>query len=77
MKQKHFIDSNKAATFLVIFTLIAIYDQWTNTNAWVYLAMHSTYGILWLIKIRVFPDKKWERKTSLWYGILICRNMLV
>ena len=27
------IDSNKAATFLVIFILIAIYDQWSITTA--------------------------------------------
>ena len=71
MKQKYFIDSNKAATAFVIITLMAIYDQWSNTTAWVYLAMHGTYGILWLIKSRVFPDKKWERTTSLWFGILI------
>jgi len=65
MKQIYFIDSNKAATAFVIITLMAIYDQWSNTTAWVYLAMHGTYGILWLIKSRVFPDKKWERTTSL------------
>jgi steroid 5-alpha reductase family enzyme len=71
MKQKYFIDSNKAATAIVIITLMAIYDQWSNTTAWVYLAMHGTYGILWIIKSIVFPDKKWERTTSLWFGILI------
>ena len=70
MKLKYFIDTNKSATVFVILALMAIYDQWSNTTAWVYLALHGTYGFLWLIKSRVFPDKKWEQTTSLWFGIL-------
>ena len=70
MKLKFFIDTNKASTFLIIIALIAIYDQWSNTTAWVYLAMHGTYGFLWLVKSRVFPDKRWEQTTSLWFGLL-------
>jgi steroid 5-alpha reductase family enzyme len=70
MKLKHFIDTNKVATIFVILALMAIYDQWSNTTAWVYLALHSTYGFLWFTKSRVFPDKRWEQKTSLWFGTL-------
>ena len=70
MKLKYFIDTNKVSTILVIMALMAVYDQWSNTTAWVYLAMHGTYGILWLVKSRVFPDKRWEQTTSLWFGIL-------
>ena len=70
MKLKYFIDTNKAATFFVILVLMAVYDQGSNTTAWVYLALHGTYGFLWLIKSRVFPDKRWEQPTSLWFGIL-------
>lgn len=71
MKQKYFIDSNKAVTFTVILAMMAVYDHWSNTTAWVYLALHGTYGILWLVKSNVFPDKKWEQSTSLWYGLVI------
>lgn len=70
MKLKFFIDTNKASTFLVIIALIAVYDQWSNTTAWVYLAMHGTYGFLWLVKSRVFPDMRWEQTTSLWFGLV-------
>jgi steroid 5-alpha reductase family enzyme len=69
MKLKFFIDTNKDVTFLVILVLLAIYHQWQNPTAWVYLAMHGTYGLLWVIKSNFFPDSSWERKTSLWFGL--------
>jgi steroid 5-alpha reductase family enzyme len=71
MKQKYFIDSHKAVTFLVILGLMAWFKQWDNPTAWVYLALHGTYGILWLLKSRVFPDKQWEEDKGLFYGLYI------
>jgi steroid 5-alpha reductase family enzyme len=71
MKQRHFIDSHKAATGLFVLALIAIYDQWDNPTAWVYLALHGAYGLLWVLKSRIFPDKQWEQPTSLGYGLVI------
>ena len=55
MRQKHFIDSNKAATAFLVLFLIAIYRQWQNPTAWVYLALHGTYGFLWVLKSKIFP----------------------
>jgi len=71
MKQRHFIDSHKAATGLFVLALLAVYDQWDNPTAWVYLALHGTYGLLWVLKSRIFPDKQWEQPTSLAYGLVI------
>jgi len=71
MKQKYFIDSNKGATLIVVLVLMAIYNQWQNPTAWVYLALHGTYGYLWILKNRIFPDAAWEEKTGITYGIAI------
>ena len=71
MKQKYFIDTNKAVTGLIVFVMIALYNQWGNTTAWVYLAVHATYGFLWVLKSHIFPDKQWEQRTSLAYGLVI------
>jgi steroid 5-alpha reductase family enzyme len=71
MKQKFFIDSHKGITFIVILTMMAVYNQWGNITAWVYLAMHGTYGVLWVLKSRIFPDKQWEQKCSIGYGLYI------
>lgn len=71
MRQKHFIDSHKAATGFFVLLLIALYGQWDNPTAWAYLALHGAYGALWAFKSRVFPDKQWERPASLGYGLVI------
>jgi protein-S-isoprenylcysteine O-methyltransferase Ste14 len=71
MKQRHFIDSHKGVTFLAVLLLMAVYDQWHNPTAWVYLALHGTYGLLWVLKSRFFPDRQWERPTGLGYGLVI------
>lgn len=71
MKQKHFIDSHKGANAFAILAMIAYFGAWENVAAWVYLALHGTYGVLWVLKSRVFGDKQWEQETSFSYGILI------
>lgn len=70
MKLKFFIDTHKGLTFIFILGLMAFYRQWDNSTAWVYLALHGTYGLLWVMKSRIFPDRNWEKKTSLWFGLL-------
>ena len=74
MKQKHYIDSHKGGTFIYILSLMFIFNNVSdinNINIYIYLALHGTYGILWILKSRFFPDKQWESKCSLWYGLLI------
>lgn len=70
MRQKFFIDSHKAATGLFVLFLMAVYDQWHNPTAWLYLALHGTYGILWVLKSEFFPDKSWDRRAT-WQLALI------
>jgi protein-S-isoprenylcysteine O-methyltransferase Ste14 len=39
------------------------YDCWTVT-AWIYLGLHGSYGLIWLLKDALFPDPGWEKKIS-------------
>lgn len=71
MKQKFFIDSHKGVTFAVVLLMMAYFNQWQNPTAWVYLALHGTYGLLWVLKSRIFPDAQWEQKTSPGYALVI------
>jgi protein-S-isoprenylcysteine O-methyltransferase Ste14 len=71
VKQKHFIDSHKGVTFLAVLLLMALYDQWQNPTAWVYLALHGSYGLLWVLKSRLFPDRQWEQRTGVGYALVI------
>ncbi len=69
MKVKHPINLHKALTFIFVLSLMVIYENFT-IGAWVYLALHGTYGILWLLKDQIYPDKRWEEEVSLLVGIL-------
>ena len=75
MKLKHFIDSQKGLTALVVLTMIAIYDQWENPTAWLYLALPGTYGLLWVLKSRIFPDQPWEQPTGIGFGLVIWASL--
>ena len=72
LKQKYFIDSHKGFTPIFIIILLYIFgDNKTDISAYVYLALHGTYGILWILKSYIYPDKQWENKTGISYGLLI------
>jgi steroid 5-alpha reductase family enzyme len=77
MKQKFFIDSHKAVTGLFVLALIAFYSQWDNPTAWIYLALHGTYGILWNLKSRYFPDKSWEQPADWRFALVAWGGLTV
>lgn len=57
------IDAHKAATGPFVLALMLAYGSFT-TAAWVYLALHGSYGVAWLIKDLAFPDRRWARRTT-------------
>jgi len=71
MKQKHFIDIHKGLTAPFVLLLMYLLDQWNNTTAWVYFALHGSYGFMWVLKSQIFPDSTWGKPCSIWYGIYI------
>ena len=73
MKQKHFIDTHKGFTPLFIVLLILIHQPTNDAHlhGHIYLALHGTYGILWVLKSFYFPDKSWEKECGVLYGLLI------
>ena len=69
MKVKHPINLHKFITFAVVLGLMAYFDNFGLT-CWVYLALHGTYGIMWLIKDILYPDRQWEQEVSGLMGVL-------
>jgi len=49
------LNFNKATLFIYLLTLMTIYDNW-SLGAWIYLALHGNYGMIWTLKDLVFPD---------------------
>jgi steroid 5-alpha reductase family enzyme len=68
MKLKYPINLHKGSTAVLVLALMILYDNF-STGAWVYLALHGSYGFLWLLKDRIFPDRQWEENVSVGYGV--------
>src|SRR3546814_11424877 len=62
------INTQKAGTFLFLGALMFFYASRTPTAtslaAWIYLAMHGSYGLVWLHKALAFPDPGWQKRVT-------------
>ena len=68
MKIKHVINLQKGLTSIFVLGLMVAYNNFTLA-ALIYLALHGGYGILWLLKDRLFPDKQWEQEVPVASGM--------
>ncbi len=57
------INFQKGATAFWVFGLMYYYQNFTD-QAWVYLALHGSYGFCWLLKDIIFPDPKWQTRIT-------------
>jgi protein-S-isoprenylcysteine O-methyltransferase Ste14 len=57
------INLHKAGTVAVVPLLMWWAGNW-STVAWVYWALHGSYGLCWLLKDRAFPDRAWEKRVT-------------
>lgn len=67
------INLQKGGTFFLLGFLMWFYadksPDATAPAAWVYLAMHGSYGLAWLIKDLTFPDANWQRRITIAGGL--------
>ena len=63
MKLNQIINLHKGLTVFVVAGLMMFYKNY-SIAAWVYLALHGTYGILWLLKEKIFPDPYFKEKIN-------------
>lgn len=68
MKVKHALNLHKGLTGLVIVGLMLAYQNFT-LGPWIYLSLHGTYGLLWLLKDRLYPDRQWEQESPVGQSI--------
>ena len=59
------INFQKGATLFFSLACMAYYDRWDSPTAWMYTALHGSYGLCWLLKEMVFPDPKWQDYITL------------
>jgi hypothetical protein len=68
LKVATYINAHKILVFPVVVGLMWFYGNW-STDAYIYLAMHGTYSILWLLKDAIYADRRFEEKVPLWIGV--------
>ena len=61
LKERYFINIHKTLTPFVII-LLMVYHENYSLGPVLYLALHGTYCLNWLLKELVFPDKGFDRK---------------
>ncbi|WP_394165890.1 DUF1295 domain-containing protein [Photobacterium piscicola] len=66
---RHFINAHKILTPLIIIGLMFYYDFF-GILAWVYLSLHGTYCLLWMIKESNYRDKRFEQNIHPLLGFI-------
>ena len=63
-----YINSHKFIVAPLVILMMWFFNNWSGT-AFVYLSMHGTYAYLWLIKQKVYPDRRFSQPVPAWIGV--------
>lgn len=55
----YIINAQKTGTIIIMYILMIYYNNY-SLGAYIYLALHGTYGLIWFLKDMVFPDKSFQ-----------------
>ncbi|MDY3559229.1 DUF1295 domain-containing protein [Gemmata sp. JC673] len=69
LKIATYINAHKILVLPVVVGLMWYFDNW-SAEAYIYLAMHGTYSVLWLLKYSMFADRRFEERVPAWKGML-------
>ena len=69
------INAQKGGTFPFLLLLMWLYGN-TSPAVWVYVALHGSYGLAWLIKDAAFPDASWQQRVSVLGGLMAFGTVL-
>lgn len=62
------INFQKGMTLFWVLGLMLYYENY-SAQAWVYLALHGSYGMIWILKDLSFPDDRWQVDITLGGGL--------
>jgi fatty acid desaturase len=60
---RYCINTFKATTFLWVLFLMRLFGT-SSTGILLYLCLHGSYGLAWLVKDLTFPDARFKQKAS-------------
>jgi len=57
------INFQKGMTLFWVLGLMVYYGNFTP-QGWIYMALHGSYGMIWILKDISFPDPKWQTRIT-------------
>ena len=69
-KMRYVINMSKGIIIFLCYFLIYIYSNYT-IRSMIYLSLHGSYGLIWILKDYYFPDKTFDRKISLGSSLFV------
>lgn len=63
MQLRQMINFHKGFTAPVVLLMMFCWGNFA-VGPCIYLALHGTYGALWLIKDQLFPDRQWQQEIN-------------
>lgn len=60
---RYIINTFKGLTFIWVLALMFYFNNF-STGMWLYLFLHGTYGICWLVKDMIFPDGTFKQRAT-------------
>ena len=58
------VNIQKGSTILIMYLLMLYFNNFSK-GCYIYLSLHGSYGLIWLLKDKTFPDKSMHVKTCL------------
>ena len=74
-RERHIIDAFKGLTAPFVLVVMLVTGSTDRFDAWTYLAIHGTYGLLWVLKSRIFGDRNWERPLRPFRTVLLTTGL--
>lgn len=68
MKISTFINAHKILLIPAVLWMMWFYGN-GSTEAFIYLGLHGSYCLLWLLKHRLFPDRRFAEEKPVWLGV--------
>ncbi len=65
-----FINAHKILVPPIVLGMMWYFSNWSS-EAFIYLSLHGTYAILWLVKESLYPDLRFQEKQPVWIGVLL------
>ncbi len=72
---RYIVNFQKGGTFLYVLFLMNYFNNF-NITSYIYSALHGTYGIIWLLKDNIMPDKNWDQKITIPSAIICFMSVL-